>query len=354
MAKKGRRLEKKNTRRKALHIALSVLSAVFVIAAGVFVWLRYFVVVPPPIPPIAFHTPEFDERDARYDTTNRAPAGVTDDHRKPDFYTVLIIGLDDGVNTDTIMVASYDGTKAEGSILSIPRDALVNVQRRTKKINAAYPAGTLNGGGREGGVAQLQREIKTLIGFIPDFYVVIDFKAFTRIIDAVGGVDINVPYNMRYEDPKQNLSVNISRGRQTLNGSDALKFVRYRRGSHGGRTISDYQRLENQQALIKALLEKILRPAIITKVPEFVGIFSDNVTTDLKAGNLAWFGEQLAKLRGTDALSTYTIPITGNSGLPYWYEFIDRDAALELVNRTINPFTVRIEPTDVDILNRVP
>jgi anionic cell wall polymer biosynthesis LytR-Cps2A-Psr (LCP) family protein len=82
-----------------------------------------------------------------------SPEGFTDDDRKELFYTFLLIGLDGGVNTDTIMVASYDAVKMEGNVISIPRDSLENVQRRVRKINAAYPAGTLFGGGRDGGIA---------------------------------------------------------------------------------------------------------------------------------------------------------------------------------------------------------
>jgi LCP family protein required for cell wall assembly len=327
-------------------------------AAVLAIWYRFFFAVKPDIPPIddgaAFHSPEFNEEDARLGTGNRAPAGVTDADRKQDYFTVLIIGVDGGTNTDTIMVASYDGVNNEASLISIPRDTLVNVSRKVKKINAAYPAGTLNGGGREGGAAQLKREIKTLIGFIPDYYVIIDLKAFVRIIDTVGGVEIDVPYAMRYHDPVQGLSINISKGLQTLNGTDALKFARYRRGS-STRTISDYDRMENQQAVVKALLEKLINPANILKVREFAEIFSENVHTDLELGHLFWFGEQIVKLRGSGALTTYTLPMrAGGSGSPHWYEYIDRDAALELVNAAINPYHVPIKPEDVDILNSVP
>ncbi|MCL2004233.1 MAG: LCP family protein [Oscillospiraceae bacterium] len=326
---------------------ITVVLGAAVLLAGAFVWFRFFFAVRPELPVLG-------AGDDLRELGGRAPEGVTDEDRKPDFFTVLILGLDSGVNNDAIMVASYDAANREAHLISIPRDTLVNVTRRVKKINAAYAAGTLNGGGADGGVAQARREIKTLIGFIPDYYVVVNFRAFERMIDAVGGVELDVPYAMRYHDPVQGLSINIPQGLQTLNGADALKFARYRMGGSGSRTISDYDRMANQQAVIKALLEKALRPSNITKLPEFIGIFSDNVRTDLTDGNLVWFGEQLAGLRGTDALSTHTLPMSGSSRAPHWYELADRDAALELINATVNPYTVPITPNDVDILTGVP
>jgi len=303
---------------------------------------------------VAWYPGEFVPEDAQIGSGSIAPESVTDDDRKPEFYTFLIVGLDDGINTDTIMVASYDGVNKEANIISIPRDSLVNVSRSVKKINAAYPSGTLNDGGLAGGVAQLGREVKTIIGFVPDFYIIIEEEAFIRIIDAVGGVEVDAPFHMRYRDPIQNLHIDIPRGLQVLDGAQALNFARYRLGSSGSRTISDYQRIEHQQQVVKGVLERLLQPANLLNIPEFISIFSDNVHTDLGAGNILWLAGQLNSIRGTDALSAYTMPTTGTSGLPMYYELLDEAAIIELVNRTINPFTLDITADDVDILSRAP
>ena len=337
------------------------LSIILILIAGG-ILLFHMTIRPPRIPAIggadddgvAFHTPEFHIDDSLISGERIAPAGVTDEHRRQDFYTFLIVGLDEGWNTDTLMVASYDATSKQTNIIGIPRDSLVNVRRSVKKINAAFGAGTLNGGGKEGGIEQLRREIKTIIGFVPDFYAVINLKAFVEIIDAVNGVEVEVKHNMRYSDPTQNLYVDIPKGTHRLNGADALKFSRYRRGASGYRTISDYERIENQQTVIKALLSEVIKPANLLKIPEFVKIFSDNVFTDLSLTELGWFAKELNGIRGDDALHTYTMPTTGTSGLPMYYELLDEPAVLELVNSTVNPYTVDIKPEDVDILSRAP
>ena len=283
------------------------------------------------------------------------PDGYSKDDRKPDFYTFIIVGLDNGYQTDTIMVASYDGVNKEANIISIPRDTLVNVHRNVKKINAAYGAGTLNGGGHEGGIDQLKREVSTLIGFVPDFYVCVGLKAFERLIDAVGGIDIYNPYNMVYDDPEQNLHINISSGNQHLKGSEAIKFARYRQNNYGN-NISDFQRIENQHAVINATLAQLLRPASLLKIPEFIDIFTENVRTDLELGNVAWITAQMTGISGTDALTTYTMPMTDNGGRinGIYYLFLAEPETIDLVNRTINPYVFDIPYENFDIINSIP
>jgi len=278
-----------------------------------------------------------------------APAGFTDADRKELFYTFLIVGIDDYNNTDTIMVASYDGVNHTGNVISIPRDCLVDVPRELKKINAAYPIAALDGG-KAAGIAELQLEIKTIIGFIPDFYVLVNFNAVTQMVDAVGGIQAEVPFNMVYDDPAQNLHIHLQKGLQNLDGASALEFARYRKGNDGLNIISDYDRIKNQQTVIKAVLDKLLRPRNIIKVPQFIKIFNDNVYSNLTSGNMLWFAGEIRKISGTDALSVYTMPTDGSSGEPMYYEYLDEKNVVDLVNKTINPYTIDIQGSDVDII----
>jgi LCP family protein required for cell wall assembly len=250
------------------------------------------------------------------------------------------------------MVAAYDGVARRGYIVGIPRDTLVDVQRNNRKIVAAYPSGRGGGRGHEGGVERLKQEVQTLIGFRPDFYVSVDFDAFVRLVDAVNGVEVNVPFHMRYDDPYQNLSINIPAGIQTLNGRQALHFVRFRLANDRSMTISDYQRIENQQQVMHALFRELLSPRTILLVPELIRTYRDHVSTDLSLGEQAWFAEQLSGVSGPAALTTYTLPTTGTSGSPNWFELADRDAILELVNRTINPFVQDITANMLRIISQ--
>ena len=259
--------------------------------------------------------------------------------RKPNFYTFVIFGLDEGNNVDAIIVAAYNGETRQGYIISIPRDTRVDVQRNSRKIVSSYPVGMLRGGGHEGGVKQLKLEVQSLIGFRPDFYVSVSEEIVINVVDAVGGVEIYVPFHKLYDDPCQNLHINIPAGQQRLDGINALHFARYRLGNNRRYNISDYQRIENQQQIVAAVLQELLHPRTILRVPSLINAYQDNVDTNLSLGEKLWFAEQLAIIRDVNALSLYTLPTAGTSGPPAWYELPCARGIIELVNRTVNPFT---------------
>jgi len=348
--------------------AITTFVAMALVAGGVGLWRH--TVRPPEPPPIyvtlpvhvqptrpqdttepAFVEPEPAEEDA--EILDALPPFIAEDwQRRERFFTFLIFGLDEGANTDTIMVAGFDEMAGRGYIISIPRDTQVNVQRRVRKINAAYPAGRMHGGGHEGGIEQLKREVQTLIGFRPDFYVCLHMDTVVQIIDAIGGVEINVPFHMRYtRDIYQDLYIDIPAGVQLLDGINAMNFARYRYGDTGFRSITDYTRMEHQQQLLTALFRTVIRPANIPQIPELVRLGYDLLITDLELRHLAWFGQQLAFSTSPDAIETHTLPIRGNTGRAPWYEYPDPQGILDLVNRTINPFTTDIT---MDMLVMVP
>lgn len=260
--------------------------------------------------------------------------------RKPDFYTILVFGYDEGLNTDTIMVAAFDVGSRQAYILSIPRDTRIDVRRNVQRINSAYPVGIRFNGGHDGGVDQLKREVQTIIGFRPDFYVSVEEAAFERIIDAVGGVTVYVPFHMRYDD-QLGFRINIPAGYQRLDGENALHFVRYRLGT-GSQTITDFQRMEHQQQLIAALMDELMSPRTILRIPELIRTYSDHVNTNLSVGEILYFGEQF--VLGEIELHSYNYPTTStriqiSETQTRWYEIPQAEAALEIINNTINPFT---------------
>ncbi|MCL2619245.1 MAG: LCP family protein [Defluviitaleaceae bacterium] len=269
-----------------------------------------------------------------------SPALLLAEHRRPTFFTFLIVGLTEGLNANTVMLAAYDGEARRGYIVSIPRDTEVDARRNVRKLSSAYAAGRLNGGGHEGGIARLKYEVWTLTGVHADFYVKIDYEAFSRVIDAVGGIEIDVPFHMRYDDPWQNLHINIPAGLQLLDGENALHFARYRMGNDRRNTISDYRRIEHQQQVIAALFGELMTPATILRVPEFISIVSNYTATDLGYTDLMWFANRARRMMSgsfDDALEFHTIPMLGTSGAPRWYELPDGNGIVELMNRTVNP-----------------
>ena len=341
---------------------ITVASISILVGVGYIVWNR--VVVPPTIliqtgpiarPPID-RTPNSDNNE--YDDKPTVeyvwpfPERMADDRREY-FYTFLIIGLNEGTNVNTAMVASYCAVTREANIISIPRDAPVHPTRNGRKLASSYMIGAAAGRGVEGGVAQVQHDVLNVIGFIPDFYVVFDYDAFFSIIDAIGGIEVYVPIRMRYRDPYQDLDIDIQPGLQTMDSATALDFVRFRQANRNSGYPSlpdgDFGRIRNQQAVIVAVINELLRPTNILNIPTFVSTFNENVHTNLTIPNMMFFARQLNHIVGTDDLSTYTFQ-TRTSCDVFWYELLNPASVLELVNRTINPFYQNIEMRDINIV----
>ena len=348
----------KKSNKKALFLktfSISILVFAFIATAGLYLAMR--MAKPPEIPApdlsdIAYYPLKAHEDDRNIGNGVIVPENFTVSDRKEAFYTFVVFGIDVGANTDTLIVASYDGKNDEAHMVHIPRDSLVNVSRSIKKINAAYGAGTLNGGGREGGVSQLKRELKTIIGFAPDFYISVNMNAFIRVVDAVGGVEVTVPFHMLYDDPDQDLHINLPAGTRTLTGREALHFARYRTGNDPNRTISDYRRIEHQQQVIKEVISRLLRPANLLKIPEFIEIFNTNVFHNLKAEDILWFANEFKGISGLDILQTHVLPTLDSVRYNVVYEILDEEGVLELVNATINPYIKDIEAKDLDIITK--
>ena len=349
--------ETKGKKSRTFNIVLiSILAILVLIAAGAIVLSG--TVAPPEIPNLPeIATGEnddeyYDDEILEFDIEESglvAPARFTIEDRKEQFFTFLIVGLNEGTNANTIMVASYDAINNKAHLVSIPRDSLINTNRAGRKLSSSFMAGAGGGRGKAGGVAQIQRDVMTVIGFVPDFYFIIDYDAFFSIVDAVGGIEVYVPFRMRYTDRFQDLDIDIAPGLQHMDAETALHFARFRRSNTGFRSITDYQRIENQQTVVNAVLDRLMRPASILRIPEFVNIFNESVHTNLSVGNMLWFANELNKIRGTDALTSHTVPMAGTTGEPMYYELLHASGIVRLVNETINPFTQDIERRDLNI-----
>ena len=149
---------------------------------------------------------------------------------------VMVMGVDrradDVGRSDTLMVAALDMDTSKAALLSIPRDTRVAIEDNGyDKINHAYAFG---------GHSLTQKTVENLLGVSMDHYILVDTKAFSRIIDAIGGVDLNVEKRMYYEDPWDDnggLVIDLYPGEQHLDGDKAIQYVRYRDGE-AGRDIS--------------------------------------------------------------------------------------------------------------------
>jgi polyisoprenyl-teichoic acid--peptidoglycan teichoic acid transferase len=181
--------------------------------------------------------------------------------------------------TDTMLVLRFDPAQENLSILSVPRDTRAEIegQGMTKLNEANY----------YGGPALAAKSTSELLGGIGiDRYMRINVQGVEKLIDALGGVDLYVPKDMKYQDDAQHLYINLKKGQQHLNGSQALQFLRFRQDNYG-----DIGRIQRQQLLMRSLKEQAFKPETITKVPQILKVIQSNIDTNLNGDELiALFG----------------------------------------------------------------
>ncbi|MBQ1890234.1 LCP family protein [Selenomonas ruminantium] len=226
--------------------------------------------------------------------------------------TIMIMGVDerddDVGRSDTLMVASIDPKKNQASLLSVPRDTRVKIKGHGfDKVNAAYAYGKER---------LTQDTVENLLGVNIDHYVIINTKSFAKIIDALGGIDIDVPKRMYYEDPWDDdggLIIDFRPGMQHMDGAKAITYVRYRDEE------GDLGRIRRQQDFIKACLDKMVSPAIIPKLPTIIREVMDSIQTDLSFRQLLEFAGTLKESK-QNGLKTDMVP--GRplyiDGISYW------------------------------------
>ena len=195
---------------------------------------------------------------------------------------VMIMGVDeregDVGRSDTLMVATLDPKKKKAALLSIPRDTRVKIKGNGfDKINAAYAYG---------GYQLTQDTVENLLGVQMEHYVIINIKSFKKIIDAIGGVDINVEKRMYYEDiwdDDGGLLIDLQPGMQHMDGDTAITYVRYRDEE------GDIGRISRQQKFMQAVMDRITSPAIIPRIPAIVKEIIGSVETDLSVKQIIEF-----------------------------------------------------------------
>lgn len=194
----------------------------------------------------------------------------------PHKVNILVLGVDersdDVGRSDTMFVVTIDTSTKEVSMLSVPRDTRVKIPGHGwDKINHAYA---------EGGVKLSQKAVEDLLGIPIDYYMTINFAGFYKIVDALGGVDIDVDERMYYEDPYDNLVINIQPGVQHMDGKKAIQYVRYRDSA------GDIGRIARQQKFIKAMMREAADPTNILKLPAVIKEINEVVKTNMSTAEM--------------------------------------------------------------------
>ena len=278
--------------------------------------------------------------------------------RKEGYYTFLLSGRDvvSGA-TDTMMLITYDTKGKAISAISLLRDTMINTSARSKRLNTAFYR---NMGDRslpdkervENGMSALRQEVSRLTGVYPDFYVMVEWEAIGRLVDAIGGVYFDVPFDMDYDDPTpgQDLHIHQKKGYRLLDGQDAMEVIRFRKSNDESLVLYDSGRTQIQRDFLTAVLKKCLTPEILLKLPSLVQIFMDNVDTDLTVGNILAFAQLAIGMDVDSGVNFVSMPCYmvsyGGASLVCAQE----KELLELLNDGINPYLDEIRSSDLQLM----
>lgn len=322
-------------------VLCAVLGVLLIAVAAYMIWEDA-----PATPTGGLSTPSVSSTPSAEPTTTAepTPTATPDDSDKAGMYTFVVVGTDKvGANTDTILVGRLDTVNHTLNVVSIPRDTLVNIPESVKKVNALYAYGVNENGD---GPARLKSGLRDLLGFEVGNYAVVNLTAFVDIIDAIGGVDYNVPVNMYYDDPGQDLHISLSAGYQHLNGEQAMGVVRFR----SGYATADIGRIGTQQDFLKSVAKQLLTLGNIPNLSKVISIVENNVVTDLTSANISYFVRQLL-LCSADDINFYTLPGNyGDSVGGFSYVSIYIDDWLQMVNDYLNPYSEKVTYSNVNIL----
>lgn len=264
------------------------------------------------------------------DPKNNSVASAERAQVKP--ISLVLLGLDNrpevhSLNTDVMMVAAFNPKTKTATVVSIPRDSLLNLEGYKRQKANAYYAGFHRMGSNEQNLEgeQLHRYARDKVremlekftGVPIDYSAVIDFQGFVDVVDALGGIKVNVDQDMRYSDNADGTDINLTMGEQTLDGKQALGFVRYRKSKSGPgetRPSNDFERNDRQSQVLGAIVDKMKSFGGATKLDGVINAAGDNMRTDIPKAQIE---NIIATYFGISRSDIRFIPLTGEWHSPY-------------------------------------
>lgn len=249
---------------------------------------------------------------------------------------VAVFGVDkDETRTDVAFVVHYDSAQESLQLISIPRDTRVDVCEEVEELlGQRYGVTKFNAvhayGGKEHGPEAAILQLEDLLGISIDHYVKINFDALVEIVDAVGGIEVDVPQDMYWDmSDTGDITINLKKGLQTLDGKKALQLVRYRKGYVDG----DVGRIQTQQLFLKALAEKVLSTeSIVKNLGDYIKVTYKYVKTDVSLTDALKYASYITKV-DMNKITMETLPGVGEyvGGVSYFIH--DPQATREMVDR---------------------
>ncbi len=240
----------------------------------------------------------------------------------------LLLGKSDFM-TDTIMVCSYDPKTQQASMLSVPRDTFIGKDkekaRASDKINSRYQLG----------VDKTLLAINRVTGMEIPYYLVVDTDALVKLVDAMGGVEFDVPIDMDYDDESQDLYIHLKAGKQKLNGDQAEQVLRFRHNNNGTTYPQEYGeqdlgRMRTQREFLQTAFKQFFTLSNLFNINKFIDIAESSIETNLDFKTLKDYVPYAVDFN-TEDLVTDMLPGTPELCNKVWVYIVNKKQATEVV-----------------------
>lgn len=265
---------------------------------------------------------------------------------------ILLIGQSQNL-TDTLLICSYNPKTQSASLISIPRDTFVgknkNYATTSDKINSIYQYNP----------DMLLQRVNELTGMNINYYVKVDTQGLRDLVDSIGGIYFDVPIDMNYDDPTQDLAIHVKAGYQLLDGNKAEQVVRFRHNNNGSTYPAEYGqedigRMKTQRAFLTAVVQQLAKPENLTKVDDYIRIANNNVETNFNIWNLKDYAPYILDFE-IENLVTKTLPGVPEKCNEIWLYICNKQQTKNLINELFaTPLTDEQEENskiNVSILN---
>ncbi len=260
-----------------------------------------------------------------------------------DSYNFLVLGHDRAATlTDVIMLVNYNVTDGSVSIMQFPRDTYVSYGVPTGKINASYSSFYYEALGNGSDTPELDAlrkfadKIETALCTKISYCAIMNLDGFVNIVDAIGGVEMNVPTDMLYYDEYQDLYIDLKEGIQTLNGKQAEQFVRFRKGKNGY-VQADLGRQDAQKIFMSAFIKKLQSSVTAKNITTLADTVLDNLYTDITVSDFVYFGKNMLKI-DMSKITMVSVPTNPAKFDGIDYVIVTKSIMVDIVNEHFNVY----------------
>ena len=248
---------------------------------------------------------------------------------KDESISVLVLGVSKDISvtlTDTIMVCEYNPRTNKASMMSISRDTFVGrneaTAKATDKLNSIYA---------QSGIDGVLKKVNKITGLDLENYIIVNNNALIEIVDSIGGVEFDVPIDMEYDDPTQDLHIRLKKGVQEIDGEEAEWLLRFRHNNDGSSYPAEYGdndtgRMKTQRDFIKATVDQAISFKNVFRINRITNAIFDNVETNLDKEIIYSYVPNIINF-DMESLKQFEFPTTPKICNELWFNIVDEDKA---------------------------